>query len=230
MVTLLATWKLDRKYYMLFPLAKCDLAKYWENDTFQITTETTRWMLKQIIGIVSALKYIHEPPSNPQARENLDVTAEEYGRHGDLKPENILLFESLKDPQGILVVADLGLSTINSILSKTQTNSRTQATPRYKPPECNIRGAKIRQSYDIWTLGCLLLEWMCWVVEGENKRTDFMYNLFAPFPSRSQADMFFDMLRPADGKHDAVVKPQVLEVSTSMMHIAGHTDKVTEVG
>jgi serine/threonine protein kinase len=216
MVTLLTTWKLDGKYYMLFPLAKCDLAKYWENDRCpEITSDMTRWMLKQIVGIVSALQYIHEPPSMPRASENLNVSAEEYGRHGDLKPENILLFDSPKDPRGILVVADLGLSTINSILSRTHTNSRTQVTPRYKPPECNIRGAKIRQSYDIWTLGCLLLEWICWVIEGEDAREEFMFYLFAPFPSRSQADMFFNMICMPGGMYNVVVKPQVSEASVS---------------
>jgi serine/threonine protein kinase len=218
MVTLLTTWKLDGKYYMLFPLAQCDLARYWEKEKIpKITVKMIRWMLKQTVGIVSALNYIHQPPSVTRTEKNLPVPAGEYGRHGDLKPENILLFESPNDPLGILVVADLGLSTINSILSRTHTNSRTQVTPRYKPPECNIKGAKIRQSYDTWTLGCLLLEWICWVLQGEDERVEFMFSLFAPFPSRSQADMFFNMLRITGVKHNVVVKPQVLEASASIM-------------
>lgn len=214
MVTLLMTWELDSKHYMLFPLARYDLDKYWEIEPLpKLTVYMARWMLKQIIGIAGALAYIHNPPANSRPSDNLTIPTEEYGRHGDLKPENLLLYDSPFDSRGILVVADLGLSTLNSILSKTQTNSRTPCTPRYKPPECNILRAKIRQSYDMWTLGCLLLEWVCWAMQGDHARADFMYSLFAPFPSGSRTDMFFDMEPKENEKYDVIVKRQVSWVS-----------------
>jgi serine/threonine protein kinase len=214
MVTLLMTWRLDSKYYLLFPLARGDLDEYWgETPLPVLDQDMAHWTSKQILGISSALAQIHEPPPNALPPGTLPVPANDiYGRHGDLKPENILLYDS-RDGKGILVVADLGLAKLNSILSRTQTNSRTAFTPRYKPPECDILGAKINRSYDIWTFGCLLLEWVCWIFEGNLVRIQFTNSLFSPFPSGSQADMFFDMLPNEYEGYDVVVKAKVLDVS-----------------
>lgn len=138
------SWTFEKRYYLLFPLARCDLAKHWENEPLPTSDpETTCWMLKQVVGIASALEHIHDPPSNGQVTENLPVPTNQYGRHGDLKPENILLYDSPDDPRGILVVADLGLARINSILSRSQPDGNANFTPRYKPPECDILDAKL---------------------------------------------------------------------------------------
>jgi serine/threonine protein kinase len=211
MVTLLMTWKLNGQYYLLFPLARCDLSEYWDkNRSPEHSAGAARWMLKQIIGITSALDHIHDPPS-PNA---LPLPADhKYGRHGDLKPENLLLYDSSEDSRGIILVADLGLSTLNTIVSRTQTNSRTRCTPLYKPPECHIKGAKIRRSYDLWTLGCLLLEWVCWALEGEEARLEFMNSLFSTFPTGSETDLFFTMRPREHGMVTVTVNEKVLVVS-----------------
>jgi serine/threonine protein kinase len=215
MVTLLMSWTLEQRYYLLFPLAKCDLAGYWEKNPLPVLDkDMALWMAKQMVGIASALEHIHDPPTNGQHAGKLPVPTDQYGRHGDLKPENILLYDSPHDKMGILVVADLGLAKLNSILSRSQPDPYANFTPRYKPPECNILGAKVTRLYDIWTYGCVILEWVCWIFEGDLVRTQFMNSLFAPFPSGAQADMFFNML-PVAGtdEYDVVVKPQVEQVS-----------------
>jgi len=211
MVTLLMSWTLDGNYYLLFPLAKCDLDEYWLRHPLPtLDKDTVRWTSKQIIGVASALDSIHDPPSN-----SLRVPEDnKYGRHGDLKPENILLYDSPVDPQGILVVADLGLAKLNSILSRSnQSTSRMHCTPRYKPPECDIEGAKVTRSYDVWTFGCLLLEWVCWLFHGQPARAQFLDGLYSSYPTGSSADMFFDMQPKASGGHQVTMKPNVLEVS-----------------
>jgi serine/threonine protein kinase len=217
MVTLLMTWTMDGQYNMLFPLAECDLDEYWQNNKCpHLDTDFVMWMSKQIVGIADALKHIHDPPFEPTSTDRLQLPADyKFGTHGDVKPENILLYPSPTDSRGVLVVADLGLARLNSAMSKTQTNSRTPGTPRYKPPECSILGALVKRNYDIWTFGCLLLEWVCWAFEGDDARGEFMGSLFAPFPSGSQADMFFDMVNLRDEEYDVIVKPQVVEVSTT---------------
>lgn len=215
MVTLLMTWTQDGQYNMLFPLADCDLDEYWQkNKSPDLDADLIKWMSKQIVGIADALKHIHDPPFDLSSSDNLQLPADyKFGTHGDLKPENILLYLSPTDDRGILVIADLGLARLNSAMSKTQTNSRTPGTPRYKPPECSILRASVKRNYDIWTFGCLLLEWVCWAFEGDNDRGKFMDSLSAPFPSGSQADMFFDMVNQKDGVYDVIVKPKVVEVS-----------------
>lgn len=211
MVTLLMSWTLDGNYYLLFPLARCDLLEYWEK--FPLPTldqETVRWTSKQIVGIASTVESIHDPPSN-----SLRVPEDhKYGRHGDLKPENVLLYDSPTEGKGTLVVADLGLAKLSSILSRSnQSNNRMHFTPRYKPPECDIEGAKVTRSYDVWTFGCLLLEWVCWLFQGQPARAQFLEDLYSPYPSRSCADMFFDMQPKSGGGHQVTMKPKVLEVS-----------------
>jgi serine/threonine protein kinase len=211
LVTLLMTWTMEGRYNLLFPLAHCDLDEYWEQNPDPIRDPSTvRWMLKQIVGIASALHAIHEPPSN-----SIVPTAErQYGRHGDLKPENILWYDSPVDPKGILVVADLGLSQLNSKRSRSmESNEQVAVTPRYKPPECDIVGAKVSRSYDIWTFGCVLLEWIIWALEGQRAREEFLYSLRSPYPNGSHCDMFFDLMPLYDNKYRAVIKPQVIEVS-----------------
>jgi serine/threonine protein kinase len=227
MVTLLMTWKWISSYYLLFPLAKCDLDKYWENTPNKVNIDTVQWMSKQLVGISSAVSSIHDPKTNVIRHDvaTLQVPHDEsrYGRHGDLKPDNILLYDSNEYDQGILVVADFGLSKLNSILSRSiQSNSRVPATPRYKAPECDIDGARIKRSYDIWTFGCLSLEWVCWLFGGQSARETFIRSLDKPYPSGSRKDMFFDMLRQPDiklaGQHGeeylVVIKPEVEEVCT----------------
>ncbi|KAF2030939.1 kinase-like protein [Setomelanomma holmii] len=209
MVTLLMTWTLHRSYNLLFPWAKCDLDYYWESNPLPIMeAETILWTSKQITGIASAIRSIHNPIS-----KNLRVEDDDkYGRHGDLKAENILLFDSPDDPKGILVVADLGLAKLNSIVSRSaQSNHRIHCTPKYKPPESDIEGAKITRSYDIWTFGCLLLEWMCWLFQGHSNKAIFNWHLGSPYPSGSIAETFFEMKAQGNGRYHVVVKPKVLE-------------------
>jgi serine/threonine protein kinase len=220
-VTLLMTWKWNSSYYLLFPLAKCDLDKYWETAPYPtVDMESVRWTSSQLVGISSAVASIHDPSSNGSngdigtTRATLQVPDDNrYGRHGDLKPDNILLYESPDYAKGILVIADFGLSKLNSILSRSvQSNSRVPATPRYKPPECDIAGAKIKRSYDIWTFGCLALEWVCWLFGGQSARESFLLSLLQPYPSGSSKDMFFDMERRQNEEYNVVIKSEVKEV------------------
>jgi len=222
MVTLLMTWKWNGSYYLLFPLARCDLDKYWQ-DTLdaKVDVDTVQWMSKQLVGISSAVASIHDPASNGIGHNigagsaNLQVPHDEdrYGRHGDLKPDNILLYDSPMYPNGILVVADMGLSRLNSILSRSaQSNSRVPAAPRYKAPERDIFGAKIKRSYDIWTFGCLALEWVCWLFGGQHARERFIRSLKKDYPTGTRKDMFFDMVGQHDEEYDVVIKLEVREV------------------
>ena len=209
------TWTLHRSYNLLFPWAKCDLDSYWGSNKMPVMeAETILWTAKQVAGIASAIKSIHNP-----SRQSLRVPEDDkYGRHGDLKAENILLFDSPDDERGILVVADLGLAKLNSIVSRSaQSNHRIHCTPRYKPPECDTEGAKITRTYDIWTFGCLLLEWVCWMFQGQDNKTSFIWQLGSQYPTGSIVETFYDMKSQGNGRHHVVVKSKVLEVSAHML-------------
>jgi serine/threonine protein kinase len=211
MVTLLMTWMTGNTYNLLFPWANSDLDFYWQANPMPVMIpETILWTSKQIRGIASAIESIHNPKSN-----NLRVAEDRrYGRHGDLKAENILLFAAPDDKRGILVITDLGLAEINSSLSRSQkSNSRINCTPIYKAPESDIDGAKITRSYDIWTFGCLLMEWVCWLFQGYENKTQFIRDLGNPYPNGSITETFFQMVSRGDEKYDVFVNTTVDAVS-----------------
>ncbi|KAH4943250.1 hypothetical protein HBI79_015750 [Parastagonospora nodorum] len=222
LVTLLMTWTLNDQYYLLFPLARYDLEEYWGHyRSPQVSPSMARWMLKQIVGITAAVEYIHDP-SGSQPADSLGVPdGREYGRHGDIKPDNLLWCDSPKDRRGIVVVADLGLATLNSLVSRTQSSTKTHCAPRYKAPEFYMKGFKIRRSCDVWALGCVLIEWVCWALEGNDARMQFLTDLFQPFPSGSQVDLYFKMERK-HGKLVDVTVNQAVTTKAAGLHQSKH--------
>ncbi|KAH4203776.1 hypothetical protein HBH42_005620 [Parastagonospora nodorum] len=222
LVTLLMTWTLNGQYYLLFPLARYDLEEYWSHyRSPQVSPGMARWMLKQIVGITAAVEYIHDP-SGSQPADILGVPdGREYGRHGDIKPDNLLWCDSPTDRRGIVVVADLGLATLNSVVSRTQSNTKARCAPRYKAPEFNIKGFKIRRSCDVWALGCVLIEWVCWALEGNDARLQFLNDLFQTFPSGSQTDLYFEMERKQN-KLVHVTVNQAVAKKAARLHRSKH--------
>ncbi|KAJ0164821.1 Cyclin-dependent kinase E-1 [Colletotrichum tanaceti] len=99
---------------------------------------------------------------------------ERFGRHGDLKPENILLFPDVgDDPRGILKITDFGQAELHSATSKTYHRSKGFDTLTYRPPEIDTPPQFIRQSSDIWLLGCIFLEFLTWMLGGAEYLEEF---------------------------------------------------------
>lgn len=148
-----------------------------------------------------------------------------YGRHGDLKPENILWFKdhdknSRECPMGVLQIADFGFADFHSKDSVSNVEStKFGMSPTYRAPEYDQGG--ISQSYDIWSFGCVLLEFVTWYmlgwggVEGFSmRRVDDSIVL----PPKVREDNFFNVVQSAGGsealgKGQAIAKKSVLTVS-----------------
>ncbi|KAL3600103.1 hypothetical protein FPOAC2_04334 [Fusarium poae] len=137
-----------------------------------------------------------------------------YGRHGDLKPENILWFPDLDDPIGILKISDLGQAQIHSTISKTRRESNGIHTLTYRPPESDIEPYLIRQSGDIWSLGCIILEFITWALGS--------WELVAYFKAKRvsddqyspiKSDTFYELKQVPGMNHSgAQIKPAVTQV------------------
>lgn len=145
----------------MFPWASGgNLGDYWQN--FEMKTldiGSLQWIIDQFVGISSGLEELHN----------------ENCRHGDLKPENILWFKDSND-MGTFQIADLGLAAFHekeantNIRQKKDINTLTPSgTSRYEPPEMDrdraSQAARSRQ-YDIWSMGCILLELLIWLSYG----------------------------------------------------------------
>jgi serine/threonine protein kinase len=108
-------------------------------------------------------------------------------RHGDLKPENILWFhgENVHVDRGTLQIADLGLAQFHEKDADTYlrqakgVHSMTPSgTSRYKPPQMDVRALRDpsdprSRQYDIWSLGCVVLELLVWLVYGHQAMLTF---------------------------------------------------------
>ena len=180
LISLLATYEQFGVYYLIFPCAQGDLTHFWKvvkpRPSFDF--KTIKWVAEQCKGLAHGLLKIHRYRTS-NSKSTSRIHERRYGRHGDLKPENILWFDS--DDNGTLKISDFGLSEYSTINSKSyRPKSRVSTSMSYRPPECDVKDGQIGQSYDIWTLGCLYLEFITWLLGGweyvkifERKRMSF---------------------------------------------------------
>ncbi|GKT96981.1 heterokaryon incompatibility protein [Colletotrichum tofieldiae] len=157
---------------LIFPWAdKGNLYQYWGQCD---GNPEMSWITHQLSGLFSALKELHQANC----------------RHGDLKPENILLYVNEANDT-ILQIADLGLTTFHEQDASTRirraANLHTATPPgtsRYEPPETDqdrvedqnkgiedrIKNPEVHEArsraYDIWSMGCIVLELLIWLSNG----------------------------------------------------------------
>ncbi|KAK0642183.1 kinase-like domain-containing protein [Cercophora newfieldiana] len=176
LISLLATYEKSGHVHLIFYWADADLQKFWKNvmSTPKPGPTTARWVARQCLGIASGIVEIHRHLTQ-SSKEGEEHGAEGvkndslYGRHGDIKPRNILWFKDGPDPDGMgtLVITDFGIAEMNSKNSRSgKPNRYIKFSPTYCAPEAHVPGGEIRQSYDIWTLGCLYLEFITWLLGG----------------------------------------------------------------
>jgi len=193
----LALYQQEHWYCIIFPWADGgDLRNFWETqNAAQRTAELTLWSLEQMRGLASALRVLHNDKVN--------------GRHGDLKPDNILHFSSPNDKNGLLVIGDFGISRFHiegtNVRGGIITHSRA-TTPAYQAPEAGLPQIKARsRKYDIWSLGCIYLEFVIWLLYGVEA-----INAFRRARKDAPQQAFYD-LHVFNDKISAVVHPIVLE-------------------
>lgn len=154
LVTLLASFEHKGTYNLLFPKAEGNLKQYMKDQCFK-GTHTMAWLSTQLYGLISATSAIHNPGSEDNEKF--------YGRHSDLKPENILRYKCNNDPQGILVISDMGHTVSHEDRNLCDVpKSNVERTPEYHPPEFMMKDGRVNQSSDIWMLGCVFLEMVIW--------------------------------------------------------------------
>ncbi|RDW73474.1 hypothetical protein BP6252_07381 [Coleophoma cylindrospora] len=217
LVTLLATFTFRSQYHFLFPYAEYDLDRYWsfKEPNPEMNMDTVQWVSKQCSGIMAAVDTIHEP------KHLHHLTIKGYGRHGDIKPDNILWFCSSKDNKGILVLSDLGLGAFHRDTSRSNIpNKDIPGVPGYRPPECDVEGGKTSRAFDIWTIGCLFLELVTWLLGGQKYIQAFSDSRMSIYINGIQNNIFYELksMRDEEG-YVAQVKTQVTQVSTPVENL-----------
>lgn len=151
---------------------------------------------------MEALKKIHRTDSDE---------LQEYGIHSDIKPENILWFKGKDSGHGTLVIYDFGFTKFHD---KT---SRSIAQPlglsgSYHAPEIKTTG-QISRAYDIWTIGCLYLEFATWYLMGWDGVGKFERKRVKDDKLESDEDIPTDKFFNLSKTEGAFIKEAVLKVS-----------------
>ncbi|KAF2969201.1 hypothetical protein GQX73_g4307 [Xylaria multiplex] len=197
-VTLLASYKHQNERYLIFPWATHDLGSYWEKvrpAPDPSDPELVRWVCKQLWNLSDAVRHIHSLDEDRKVPEDERL----YGRHGDLKAENILWYKS-ETGFGNLVITDMGLSKTHRFESRTYVPKReVMATPRYRPPEVEYENGIMGRTFDIWTLGCIFLEFLCWLHRGFEGLQGMENDMMAPsIRKRSETNEYFEWVCAED--------------------------------
>ena len=139
--------------------------------------------------------------------EDTDMDGEVHWRHGDLKPDNILRFRDSSDHRrlGRLKIADLGLAK-QHFLQTSRRHDQTQqryTTSQYEAPEAmaNLRLPRSRR-YDIWSMGCIILEFVIVLLYGPDG-----------------LDAFYRERNPSKASTDTLYF--TLDVSKDTAHVSG---------
>ncbi|KAI9666437.1 MAG: hypothetical protein M1821_004373 [Bathelium mastoideum] len=168
-VRMIKSYKLGDKYNIVFPRASTNLDKYLRDRAFGAEQQregpfehSPVW--NQLCGITEALSQIHS--FGTAARKRTDITEEErlIGYHFDIKDANILVERS-----GDWVISDFGQATFKNVErggTTTRVLNNQGGTDAYAPPEFNLSFEKLGRSFDIWSLGCIFLEVVSFVVRG----------------------------------------------------------------
>jgi Protein kinase domain len=217
LIKLLATYHWHDTYCILFPWAESNLQELWAYPSrWDDTSEVKIWALEQMLGLVIGLDGIHRGTTYSD-------TQVVQGRHGDLHPKNILVLKVLDElPEaplfGTLQIGDMGHT---EFFASTSTFSVPTNTGIYEGPECEL-GLPASPIYDIWSLGCIFLDFITWVLSGPAGRTQFALERQATtiiMGIESTDDYFFDIAYSGKDAIGARLRPSV---ETWVTHLQQH--------
>ncbi|KAK0653987.1 kinase-like domain-containing protein [Cercophora samala] len=121
------------------------------------------------------MSFRSEDPNRSYVSEESDASSDEHWRHGDLKPDNILQFRQAQTGSsrwlGTLKIADLGLAKQHVFATARRNDMTNQkyTTSHYEAPEAvaNLDLPRSRR-FDIWSMGCVILEFVIVILYGNN--------------------------------------------------------------
>jgi len=160
--------------YLMFRWAEeGNLRNFWTKNSRPVLAATlVKDAVDQIVGLADALHKLHTG--------NYKTGGESF-RHGDLKPENILCV-TIKPPEPDQVnipelkISDMGLAKHHNVATELRPpTSMRYTTTRYEPPETVSSVDAIGRSrrYDMWSLGCVILETIIWLLHGSEVLQNF---------------------------------------------------------
>ncbi|MCJ1262431.1 hypothetical protein MMC22_002301 [Lobaria immixta] len=222
-VSHLVAWEQSNSLFVLFPLAQGDLRWFMTKPRPTLDQEFVLWLLRQLRGLADGINHLHN--LNPGARSSSSPQAEPQENgiavlHLDLQPENILVFGRGTVNHDVLRISDLGSGKIKQKWAKgTRTLSGSTQTAEtaltYTCPDSENR--TISRPYDMWSLGCVFLEFLSWVHLGPEEGVEDFATARLQTKSHQDwhTDAFWQLNYNAGGQLDehspVILKPAVTE-------------------
>ncbi|KAI1354702.1 kinase-like domain-containing protein [Xylaria sp. FL0043] len=187
-----AAYFCGNKYSFIFPWANGgSLDDLWKKDPRSLMLEPDKnfhilikWVAGQLSGLTGefGLGFLHGFKHTESSRELAVPGTKPFGIHGDIKPSNILYFkqdastdyfDSTKDH---LKISDFGLTGFHSAKTRSGLPATGPHSPTYRSPEWGqdqMDEGGLSRKYDIWSLGCVFLEFIIWLINGPKAVTQF---------------------------------------------------------
>ena len=192
LITCIAAIERGNERFLLFPWAQGgNLREYWEAPSQRFHGRAAiDEALVQLKGIATALRQLHyfglsgdwEDLSPSEQDEYSQAGVDKSIRHGDLKPENLLWFLEETPGSGkgrCLKIADMGLAKRHVIATQDRSclTSTRYGTILYEAPEAQTSASARSRQYDVWSVGCITLEWIIWLLYGNDQLQRFYSHL-----------------------------------------------------
>lgn len=187
-------------------------------------------MTSQWLGLANGLLAIHHCPPDEDGELSNGETNDGFGsqlvngRHGDMKPENILWFQlhNAEDQElpanGKFVISDFGLTGFHRFETGVVGPRGIAPSPTYRAPEYDV-SADISQSYDIWTLGCVLLEFIVWYLQGYAAFDQFSIDRCIEDNGVIQEDKYFTIEHNVKANNGKILSAAVLKRSARLVSL-----------
>lgn len=195
LATAVTAFKYEGKYHLVFEWAEGgNLANFWETQRPSLTQNSICWLAQQCHGLADGLDGIHNASISWEEIENDDAlldssqprptpAAEDrsqiHGRHGDIKPQNILWFRDHDNQYGggVLKITDFGVTAFHTARTTKVPATHVPVTITYAAPEYDVSEtyseAYVSRPFDIWSLGCVYLEFITWSLLGYEGLEEF---------------------------------------------------------
>jgi len=153
----------------VFPCANGNLEDVWKIHNNPIPDQADEnhrrraslWFAQQCLGFAQGLQIIHSCENDSPG---IPIGEKTVAWYGDLRPEKILWFRDFDhQAQGY----SLGVLKISMSLGTRNRSSPVFSSGPYGPLEHDINmSPSISTASSIWTLACILLEFVTWFLEG----------------------------------------------------------------
>ncbi|KAI0547048.1 kinase-like domain-containing protein [Xylaria curta] len=184
------------------------------------TQKVIIWVACQLAGLTGklGLGFLHDTQFLEPDQPTLAVPESEkrYGIHGDIKPRNILYFQQEQNIDkcglGLFKISDFGLTGFHSSVTRSRQAPTGPHSPTYRSPEYGMSETYLSRKYDIWGLGCVLLQFLTWLISGPQDLRQFDQDRFDEVDETNpnfKEDNFFTAVQTGDNGIKYVVKTSV---------------------